>query len=88
MMTLTCLAKIISYYSCEPKKHEKIVNVILPLIWIVYICVPIVLKICCKRGNTAPANDANAGVELQQMNRNQRGLQESLNNAAGNFNNS
>ena len=87
-MTLTCLAKIISYYSCEPKKHEKIVNVILPLIWIVYICVPIVLKICCKRGNTAPANDANAGVELQQMNRNQRGLQESLNNAAGNFNNS
>ena len=87
-MTLTCLAKIISYYLCDPKKHEKIVNVILPLIWIVYICVPIVLKICCKRGNTAPANDANAGVELQQMNRNQRGLQESLNNAAGNFNNS
>ena len=88
MMTLTCLAQIISYYLCDPKKHEKIVNVILPLIWIVYICVPIVLKICCKRGNTAPANDANAGVELQQMNRNQRGLQESLNNAAGNFNNS
>ena len=87
-MTLTCLAKIISYYLCDPKKHEKIVNVILPLIWIVYICVPIVLKICCKRGNTAPANEANAGVELQQMNRNQRGLQESLNNAAGNFNNS
>ena len=88
-MTLTCLAKIISYYSCEPKKHEKIVNVILPLFWIGYICVlPIVLKICCKRGNTAPANEANAGVELQQMNRNQRGLQESLNNAAGNFNNS
>ena len=88
-MTLTYLARIISYYSCEPKKHEKIVNVILPLFWIGYICVlPIVLKICCKRGNTAPANDANAGVELQQMNRNQRGLQESLNNAAGNFNNS
>ena len=88
-MTLTYLARIISYYSCEPKKHEKIVNVILPLFWIGYICVlPIVLKICCKRRNTAPANDANAGVELQQMNRNQRGLQESLNNAAGNFNNS
>jgi hypothetical protein len=88
MMTLTCLAKIISYYSCGPKKHEKIVNVILPLIWIVYICVPIVLKICSKRGNTAPANDANAGVELQQMNRHQQNLQEGLNNAAGNFNNS
>ena len=87
-MTLTCLAKIISYYLCDPKKHEKIVNVILPLIWIVYICVPIVLKICCKRGNTAPANDANAGVELQQINRNQQNLEESLNNAAGNFNNS
>ena len=88
MMTLTCLAKIISYYSCEPKKHEKIVNVILPLFWIGYICVPIVLKICCKRGNTAPANDANAGVELQQINRHQKNLQEGLNNAAGNFNNS
>ena len=88
-MTLTCLAKIISYYSCGPKKHEKIVNVILPLIWIVYICVlPIVLKICSKRGNTAPANDANAGVELQQINRHQKNLQEGLNNAAGNFNNS
>lgn len=88
-MTLTCLAKIISYYSCGPKKHEKIVNVILPLILIVYICVlPIVLKICCKRGNTAPANDANAGVELQQINRHQKNLQEGLNNAAGNFNNS
>ena len=88
-MTLTCLAKIISYYSCEPKKHEKIVNVILPLFWIGYICVlPFVLKICCKRGNTAPANDANAGVELQQINRHQKNLQEGLNNAAGNFNNS
>ena len=88
MMTLTCLAKIISYYLCDPKKHEKIVNVILPLIWIVYICVPIVLKICCKRGNTAPANDANAGVELQQINRHQKNLQEGLNNAADNFKNS
>ena len=87
-MTFTCLAKIISYYSCGPKKHEKIVNVILPLIWIGYICVPIVLKICSKRGNTAPANDANAGVELQQINRHQKNLQEGLNNAAGNFNNS
>ena len=88
-MTLNCLAKIISYYLCGPKKHEKIVNVILPLFWIGYICVlPIVLKICSKRGNTAPANDANAGVELQQMNRHQQNLQEGLNNAAGNFNNS